>query len=60
MGDSSGISNDVAPSIGVKNLNYAFQDGSLGLKDVILDLPPGSRTLLIGGTCRVTVSKVAC
>ncbi|KAK7529630.1 ABC transporter-like protein [Phyllosticta citribraziliensis] len=48
MGDSSAVANGVAPSIGVKNLNYAFPDGSLGLKDVILNLPPGSRTLLIG------------
>ncbi|KAL1637717.1 CCR4-NOT regulatory complex component [Diplodia intermedia] len=41
-------SNGVAPSIGVKNLHYKFPDGSSGLRDVILDLPPGSRTLLIG------------
>jgi CCR4-NOT complex subunit CAF16 len=40
---------EVAPSIDVKNLSYAFPDGSSGLKDVFLDLPPGSRTLLIGG-----------
>jgi len=40
---------EVAPSIDVKNLCYAFPDGSSGLKDVFLDLPPGSRTLLIGG-----------
>ena len=41
----------LAPSIDVKQLSYAFPDGSSGLKDVFLDLPPGSRTLLIGGTC---------
>ena len=40
---------DVAPSIGVSDLSYAFPDGSPGLKQVFLDLPPGSRTLLIGG-----------
>jgi hypothetical protein len=40
---------EIAPSIDVKNLSYAFPDGSSGLKDVFLDLPPGSRTLLIGG-----------
>lgn len=40
----------LAPSIDVKQLSYAFPDGSSGLKDVFLDLPPGSRTLLIGGT----------
>jgi CCR4-NOT complex subunit CAF16 len=41
---------DIAPSIDVKNLSYKFVDGSTGLQDVFLDLPPGSRTLLIGGT----------
>lgn len=40
---------NLAPSIDVKNLSYAFPDGSSGLKEVFLDLPPGSRTLLIGG-----------
>lgn len=39
----------MAPSIKVQNLNYKFQDGSDGLKDVGLSLPSGSRTLLIGG-----------
>ncbi|OXV11958.1 hypothetical protein Egran_00281 [Elaphomyces granulatus] len=37
-----------APSIEVRGLSYAFQDGSTGLKDVNLSLPAGSRTLLIG------------
>lgn len=37
------------PSIEVQNLSYRFQDGSAGLENVQLDLPPGSRTLLIGG-----------
>jgi CCR4-NOT complex subunit CAF16 len=37
------------PSIAVQNLSYKFQDGSAGLENVKLDLPPGSRTLLIGG-----------
>jgi hypothetical protein len=37
------------PSIETKSLSYAFPDGSSGLKDVTLDLPPGSRALLIGG-----------
>lgn len=44
-----GTNGSLAPSIDVKNLSYLFPDGSSGLKDVILDLPPGSRTLLIGG-----------
>jgi len=38
-------------SIRVKHLSYSFQDGSSGLENVVLDLPQGSRTLLIGGTC---------
>lgn len=38
----------MAPSIKVQHLNYRFQDGSDGLKDVGLELPSGSRTLLIG------------
>ena len=37
------------PSIVVRNLSYKFQDGSPGLVDVNLDIPAGSRTLLIGG-----------
>jgi CCR4-NOT complex subunit CAF16 len=40
---------NLAPSIDVKDLSYAFPDGSSGLKEVFLQLPPGSRTLLIGG-----------
>ncbi|OCK85650.1 P-loop containing nucleoside triphosphate hydrolase protein [Lepidopterella palustris CBS 459.81] len=39
---------EIAPSIDVTNLSYAFPDGSNGLKEVFLHLPPGSRTLLIG------------
>ena len=38
------------PSIEVSSLSYEFPDGSSGLHDVVLRLPPGSRTLLIGGT----------
>ncbi|KAL4944723.1 hypothetical protein BDV06DRAFT_75514 [Aspergillus oleicola] len=37
-----------SPNIHVENLSYKFPDGSNGLTDVALDLPPGSRTLLIG------------
>ncbi|KAJ5545369.1 ABC transporter [Penicillium sp. DV-2018c] len=36
------------PSIEVQNLTYKFQDGSNGLEDVHMNLPSGSRTLLIG------------
>ncbi|KAL4926513.1 putative ABC transporter [Aspergillus undulatus] len=37
-----------SPSIHVQNLSYKFPDGSNGLTNVALDLPAGSRTLLIG------------
>lgn len=37
------------PTIGVKDLTFAFPDGTTGLKNISLDLPGGSRTLLIGG-----------
>jgi CCR4-NOT complex subunit CAF16 len=36
------------PTIKVDTLSYNFPDGSNGLRDVTLDLPAGSRTLLIG------------
>jgi CCR4-NOT complex subunit CAF16 len=42
------IDKSLAPSISVRNLSYAFPDHSLGLQNVVLELPPGSRTLLIG------------
>ncbi|KAI9810975.1 MAG: CCR4-NOT regulatory complex component [Pycnora praestabilis] len=48
MGGTNGASKELAPSIDVKGLKYAFPDGSSGLKDVMINLPPGSRTLLIG------------
>ena len=50
MAQRSRIDAGIAPNIDVKNLSYAFPDGSSGLKEVFLELPPGSRTLLIGGT----------
>ena len=37
------------PSIEVKDLTFAFPDGSTGLQNINLDLPAGSRALLIGG-----------
>jgi CCR4-NOT complex subunit CAF16 len=39
---------ELAPSIAVQNLSYAFPDGSSGLRNVSLSLPAGSRALLIG------------
>lgn len=38
-----------APFIRVDDLTFAFPDGSTGLQKIFLDLPAGSRTLLIGG-----------
>ncbi|KAK3721457.1 CCR4-NOT regulatory complex component [Vermiconidia calcicola] len=37
------------PSVHTTNLTFAFPDGSTGLRDINLDLPANSRTLLIGG-----------
>ena len=50
MSSANGVPKEQAPSIEVNSLFYAFQDGSSGLQNVTLSLPPGSRTLLIGGT----------
>ena len=36
------------PRLEVKNLSYTFPDYSTGLRNIVLDLPPCSRTLLIG------------
>ncbi|KHN95729.1 ATPase, AAA+ type, core [Metarhizium album ARSEF 1941] len=36
------------PRIQVNNLSYTFPDYSTGVRDITLDLPPRSRTLLIG------------
>ncbi|KAG6004653.1 hypothetical protein E4U21_000877 [Claviceps maximensis] len=36
------------PRIQVKNLSYVFPDYSTGVSNITLDLPPRSRTLLIG------------
>jgi hypothetical protein len=41
--------NMVAPNISTKDLTFAFPDGTSGLEHVTLDLPAGSRNLLIGG-----------
>ena len=49
-GDMTADANAAPPSIEVNGLNYSFPDGSSGLENVCLSLPPGSRTLLIGGT----------
>jgi ABC-type multidrug transport system fused ATPase/permease subunit len=35
--------------IAVRNLSFAFPDGSAGLQNITFYLPPNSRTLLIGG-----------
>lgn len=36
------------PRVEVKNLSYTFPDYSTGIRNICLDLPPRSRTLLIG------------
>ena len=38
------------PTVEVKGLSYLFPGGVPGLDNVVLDLPAGSRTLLIGGS----------
>ncbi|KAL2037004.1 hypothetical protein N7G274_010289 [Stereocaulon virgatum] len=48
MSSINGAHKEQAPSIEVQSLSYAFPDGSSGLQNIILSLPPGSRTLLIG------------
>lgn len=45
---SNSSNQSLAPSIDVKHLSYKFANGSIGLYDLILNLPPSSRTLLIG------------
>jgi CCR4-NOT complex subunit CAF16 len=45
---SPSLDQSLAPSISVRNLSYSFPDYSVGLYNVHLELPPGSRTLLIG------------
>ncbi|KAI9808682.1 MAG: hypothetical protein M1825_003834 [Sarcosagium campestre] len=39
---------DESPTVNVRSLSYGFPDGSSGLRNVSLDLPAASRTLLIG------------
>ncbi|MCJ1472818.1 CCR4-NOT regulatory complex component [Lambiella insularis] len=60
MPKSDDISNNKGPSIDVQSLSYVFPDGSSGLKDVILNLPPCSRTLLIGanGSGKTTLLRL--
>jgi len=57
---SNGLDKQQAPSIDVKSLSYTYPDGSNGLKNVTLDLPPGSRTLLIGanGSGKTTLLRL--
>ena len=49
MSRPNGVSNEIAPSIDVQSLSYDFPGGNTGLRDIVLSIPPGSRTLLIGG-----------
>jgi CCR4-NOT complex subunit CAF16 len=45
-----------APSIEVRDLSYRFADGTTGLQNVTLDLPPRCRALLIGGIVQPPIS----
>lgn len=38
-----------SPTIATNGLTFAFPDGTTGLTDISIDLPAGSRNLLIGG-----------
>jgi CCR4-NOT complex subunit CAF16 len=38
----------LAPQISVRNLSYIFPNTATGLSNIVLELPPASRTLLIG------------
>jgi CCR4-NOT complex subunit CAF16 len=42
------MTSETAPNLSVRDLSYTFQDHALGLHNVSLELPPASRTLLIG------------
>ena len=58
MSDNSNpVADKLAPSITVNSLSYAFADGSSGLENVTLELPPASRTLLIGGIGSLKLSQ---
>ena len=46
---SNGVTPGKDPEIEVNDLTFKFPDGSLGLQNISLSLPAGSRTLLIGG-----------
>ena len=52
---------DHPPTIDIKNLTYTFTDNSVGLEDVNINLPAGSRTLLIGanGAGKTTLLRLA-
>ena len=56
MSITNGSRTEKAPSIQVSRLSYAFADGSSGLDDINLSLPPGSRTLLIGGSLALVLN----
>ncbi|KAL6700051.1 P-loop containing nucleoside triphosphate hydrolase protein [Trichoderma pleuroticola] len=45
---SASMSTQQPPRILVNNLSYTFPDFSTGVRNITLDLPPRSRTLLIG------------
>lgn len=48
------------PRIEVKDLSYTFPDHSTGVRNITLDLPPRSRSLLIGanGAGKTTLLRI--
>jgi CCR4-NOT complex subunit CAF16 len=54
------MADEPAPNIEVKSLSYRFPDYSLGLSNVSVSLPPGSRTLLVGanGSGKTTLLRL--
>ena len=48
MSSSTIPDQSLAPQISVRNLSYIFPSTTSGLSNIVLELPPASRTLLIG------------
>ena len=59
MATSCDAGQQPAPSIEARGLSYRFADGTTGLKDITLDLPPRCRALLIGGMEQLPIPPTA-
>ncbi|KAL7266648.1 CCR4-NOT regulatory complex component [Rhizina undulata] len=55
------MTNQGPPDVNIRDLTYKFPDGSAGLHDITIELPAGSRTLLIGanGAGKTTLLRLA-